>query len=78
MVQQMQLVASGIVPTIRWYYDEIHFSICILKLTITGLQHFHQLKESGLCNQTLSPCGWGLGTRLAIWGHAPPKEIWML
>ena len=22
--------ASGIVPTVRWYYNEIHFSICIL------------------------------------------------
>ena len=32
--------ASGIVPTVRWYYNEIPFSICILTLTITGLQHF--------------------------------------
>ena len=32
--------ASGIVPTVRWYYNEIHFSICILTLTITGLQRF--------------------------------------
>ena len=33
-------LASGIVPTVRWYYDEIHFSVCILTLTITVLQHF--------------------------------------
>jgi len=32
--------ASGIVPTVRWYYNEIHLSICILTLTITGLQGF--------------------------------------
>ena len=32
--------ASGIVHTVRWYYNEIHFSICILTLTITGLQRF--------------------------------------
>jgi len=33
----MQLLASGIVHTVRWYYDEIHFSVCILTLPITGL-----------------------------------------
>jgi len=32
--------ASGIVPTVWWYYNEIHFSICILTLTITVLQRF--------------------------------------
>ena len=36
-----QLLASSIVPTVQWYYDEIHFSICILKLTTTGLLRFH-------------------------------------
>jgi len=41
MVQRIQLLASSIVPTVRWYYDEIHFSICILTLTITRLQRFH-------------------------------------
>ena len=40
MVQRIQHLASSIVPTVRWYYDEIHFSICILTLTITGLQRF--------------------------------------
>ena len=40
MVQRIQLLASSIVPTIQWCYDEIHFSIFILTLTITGLQHF--------------------------------------
>jgi len=40
MVQQIQLLASSIVPTVRWCYDKIHFPICILTLTITGLQHF--------------------------------------
>ena len=33
-------LASGIVPTVGWYCNEIHFSICILTLAITGLQHF--------------------------------------
>jgi len=32
--------ASGIVPMVRWYYNEIHFSVCILTLTITRLQNF--------------------------------------
>jgi len=39
MVQRIQVLASSIVPTVQWYYDEIHFPICILTLTITGLQH---------------------------------------
>ena len=29
VVQWIQLLASSIVPTMRWYYNEIHFSICI-------------------------------------------------
>jgi len=34
-------LASGIVPIVRWYYNGIHSSICILTLTIiTGLQRF--------------------------------------
>jgi len=40
MVQGVQLLVSSIVPTVRWYYDEILFPICILTLTITGLQRF--------------------------------------
>jgi len=36
----MQLLAGSIVRTVQWYYDQIHFSICILTLTITGLQCF--------------------------------------
>jgi len=36
MVQQMQLLASSIVPTVWWQYDEIHFSICILHLQLHG------------------------------------------
>ena len=38
MVQRIQLLASSIVPTVQWYYDEIHFSICILTLTLTLVQ----------------------------------------
>ena len=33
MVQRMQLLASSIVPTLGWYYDEILFPICVLILT---------------------------------------------
>jgi len=33
MVQRIQLLASSIVPTVGWYYDEIHFPICVLILT---------------------------------------------
>jgi len=36
----MQLLPNGIVPTVQWYYGEIHFSICILTLATTRLQHF--------------------------------------
>jgi len=32
LVQRIQLSASTIVPNICRYYDDIHFSICILKL----------------------------------------------
>ena len=60
-----------IVSSVSWYCDEIHFSICILTLTITRLRHFCWPKGSGLWHQTpptrhqnLSPWGWGLSTRL--------------
>jgi len=56
MVERIQLLASGIVPTVGWYCDEIHFSIAFLHLQ---LQNF-----SASAKQTLSPCGWGLGVRL--------------
>ena len=73
--------ASGIVPTVRGYYNEIHFSFCILTLTITGLQRFCQPKKSGLRNQTLSSCGWGLGMRLTYppslnKSHATREQSW--
>ena len=38
VVQWIQLLASSIVPTMRWYYNEIHFSICIQHLQLQ-LQH---------------------------------------
>ena len=78
MVQRIQLLASSIVPNVQWYYDEIHFSIYILTLTITELQRFHYPKKSGLCNQTLFPWGWGLGTRLifTLEPHRHVKSYW--
>jgi len=48
LVQRMQPLASTIVSNVQSYCDEIHFSICILALTITRLQRFKWPKDFGL------------------------------
>jgi len=36
----LQICLTEYSSTVQWHYDEIYFSICILTLTITGLQRF--------------------------------------
>jgi len=62
MVQRMQLLASGIIPTVQSMMRFI-FQFALLHLQLQG---FSASASLGLCNQTLSPCGWGLGTGLAV------------
>ena len=40
------------------------FHLAFLHLQLQGFGTSAKPKNSGLCNQTLSPGGWGLGTRL--------------
>ena len=40
------------------------FQFVVLHLQLQGFSTSASPKKSGLCNQTLSPCGWGLGRRL--------------
>ena len=60
MVQWIQLLASSIVPTVQWYYDENQFAF--LHLQLQGFS----VSARDLCNQTLSPCGWGLDMGLCV------------
>ena len=56
-------LASGIVLPCEVTMIRFIFQFVFLHLQLQAFSASAP-KKSGLCNQTLSPCGWGLGTRL--------------
>ena len=78
MVERIQLLASGIVPTVGWYCDEIHFSIAFLHLQLaTGLSTLPQAQEiSRACVTRPSPLVVGIW-ELAYFSYCKRQKLGM-
>jgi len=61
-------LASGIVPPCEGTIMRFIFQFVFLHLQLQGFSASASPRNRAcvMCNQTLSPCGWGLGTRLLL------------